>query len=62
MRALVTSMVPLSIRRWRVIGSRCRLAGANVFSLFVRQTKKVSLSLRDDLWVSLMLMVPLSGH
>ena len=35
MRALIMSMVPLSIRRQTVIGLRCRLAGANViFCLF----------------------------
>jgi len=47
MRALVTSMVPLSIRRRRVIGSRCRLAGANMF--FVCSTNKKASSVSETI-------------
>ena len=53
MRALIMSMVPLSIRRQTVIGLRCRLAGANViFCLFNKQRKSpwVSETIFGRLW------------
>ena len=44
MRALVTSMVPLSIRHQRVIGSRCRLAGTNIIFVYTTNSDYINLS------------------